>query len=124
MRAKLPTKGLMAIGETCIQGTCPIQIFSCYPNTIFLSPGGFDALWLLVYLRPSVILQKDTGYWILDSGQAFLPFEGPRGGGGGSLETPFMISGTIKASPMKLCTVIVLLKAYQNTKINFKKYDL
>ena len=31
-----------------------------------------------------------------------------------------MISGTIKASPMKLCTVIVLLKAYQNTKRNFQ----
>ena len=28
-----------------------------------------------------------------------------------------MISGTIKASPMKLCTVIVLLKAYQNKEI-------
>ena len=25
---------------------------------------------------------------------------------------------------MKLCTVIVLLKAYQNTKRNFQKYDL
>ena len=37
-----------------------------------------------------------------------------------------MISGTIKASPMKLCTVIVLLKAYQNTKRNFKNmtYDV
>ena len=36
---------------------------------------------------------------------------------GGSLGAPLMISGTIKASPMKLCTV--LLKAYQNTKRNF-----
>ena len=35
-----------------------------------------------------------------------------------------MISATIKASPIKLCTVIVLLKAYQNTKRNFQKYDL
>ena len=35
-----------------------------------------------------------------------------------------MISGTIRASPMKLCTVIVLLKAYQNTERNFEKYDL
>ena len=35
-----------------------------------------------------------------------------------------MISGTIKASPMKLCTVIVLLKAHQNTKRNFQKFDL
>ena len=25
---------------------------------------------------------------------------------------------------MKLCTVIVLIKAYQNTKRNFQKYDL
>ena len=31
-----------------------------------------------------------------------------------------MISGTIKASPMKFCTVIVLLKAYQNTKEVFR----
>ena len=33
-----------------------------------------------------------------------------------------MISGTIKASPMKLCTVIVLLKAYNDviTKNNGK----
>ena len=30
-----------------------------------------------------------------------------------------MISGTIKTSPMNLCTVIVLLKAYQSTKRNF-----
>ena len=44
---------------------------------------------------------------------------------GGSLETPhLMISGTIKAIPMKLCTVIVLVKAYQNTKRKFQKYDL
>ena len=35
-----------------------------------------------------------------------------------------MISGTIKANPMKLCTVKVLLKVYQNTKRNFQKYDL
>ena len=33
---------------------------------------------------------------------------------------PLMISGTIKANPMELCTVIVLLKAYQNTKKIFK----
>ena len=49
-----------------------------------------------------------------------LPFKGPRG----SLGTPLMISGTIKASPMKLCTAIVLLKAYQNTERTFQKYDL
>ena len=35
-----------------------------------------------------------------------------------------MISGIIKASQEKLCTVIVLLKAYQNTKRNFQKYDI
>ena len=35
-----------------------------------------------------------------------------------------MISATIQGSPMKLCTVIVLLKAYQNTKRNLQKYDL
>ena len=35
-----------------------------------------------------------------------------------------MISGTIQTSLMKLYTVIVLLKAYQNTKRNFQKYDL
>ena len=46
------------------------------------------------------------------SGQAFLPLKRP----GGSLG----ISGTIKASPMKLCTLIVQLKAYQKTKRNFQ----
>ena len=50
----------------------------------------------------------------------FLPFKGPRG----VFRDPLMISGTIKASPMKLCTVIVLRKAYQNIKRNFQKYDL
>ena len=35
-----------------------------------------------------------------------------------------MISGTIKANSMKLCTVIVLLKAYKSTKRNFQKYEL
>ena len=34
-----------------------------------------------------------------------------------------MISGTIQASTMDLCTVIVLLKAYQITKRNFQKSD-
>ena len=36
------------------------------------------------------------------------------------LRSPLIISGTIKASQMKLSTVIVLLKAYQNTKRIFK----
>ena len=35
-----------------------------------------------------------------------------------------MISGTVLASPMKFCTVTVLLKAYQNTERNFEKSDL
>ena len=43
---------------------------------------------------------------------------------GGSLGTFLMISGTIKTNPMKLCTVIVLLKTYQKTKRNFQKYEL
>ena len=50
----------------------------------------------------------------------FLPFKGPRG----VFRDPLMISGIITASPMKLCTVIVLLKAYQNTKRNFEIYEL
>ena len=52
----------------------------------------------------------------------FLSFKGPRG----VFRDPLMISGTIKASPMKLCTVIVLLKPYQNTKRNFQNmtYDV
>ena len=46
--------------------------------------------------------------------------------GGGVFRDPLMISGTIKANPMKLCTVIVLLKVYQNTKKMFKNmtYDV
>ena len=50
----------------------------------------------------------------------FLLFKGP----GGVFRDPLTISGTIKSSPMKLCTGIVLRKAYQNTKRNFEKYDL
>ena len=42
---------------------------------------------------------------------------------GGVFRNPLMISRTIKASPMKLCTAIVLLKAYQNKK-KIQKYDL
>ena len=42
----------------------------------------------------------------------FLSFKGPMG----SLGDPLMISGTSKASPMKLCTVVVLLNTYQSTK--------
>ena len=38
-----------------------------------------------------------------------------KGPGGLSLETPSKISATIRASPMKLFTVLVLLKAYKNT---------
>ena len=41
----------------------------------------------------------------------------------GSLGT-LMTSGTSEASPMKLCTVIGLLKPCQNTKRNFQKSDL
>ena len=43
---------------------------------------------------------------------------------GGVFRDPLMISGTSKASQIKLCTVIVLLNTYQNTKRNFQKYDL
>ena len=52
----------------------------------------------------------------------FLPFKGPKG----VFRDPLMISGTIKASPMNLGTIIVLLKAYQNTKEIFKNmtYDV
>ena len=44
--------------------------------------------------------------------------------GGGLFGAPLMISGTIQANQVKLCTVIALLKAYQNTKINDQKSDL
>ena len=50
----------------------------------------------------------------------FILFKGPRGG----LSGPLMISGTSKDSQINLCTVIVLLNTYQNTKRNFQKYDL
>ena len=41
----------------------------------------------------------------------FLPFKGPRVSPKDPPPPPLMILGSIKASPMKLCTVIVLLKA-------------
>ena len=43
------------------------------------------------------------------------------------MKNDLMISGTFQASPTKLCTVTVLLKAFQNTKRNqFKNltYDV
>ena len=47
------------------------------------------------------------------SDQGLLSFKGPETG---LLATPpLMISGTIQESPMKLCTVMVLLKTYHNT---------
>ena len=77
------------------------------------------------FLKPILLLHILTRQFNLCvnpiQARLFLPFKGPREG---SLGTPLMISGTIKASPMKLCTVIVLLKAYQNTKENFQNYDL
>ena len=48
MWPRLPTKGLIETGEAGIQGTCPIQIFSCCPIPSFLDRGEFDALRLLV----------------------------------------------------------------------------
>ena len=44
----------------------------------------------------------------------------------GIFRDPLTISGTVKASLMKFYTVIVLLKAYQNTKRNFQNiaYDV
>ena len=48
--------------------------------------------------------------------------KGPSRGSSGT--PPLMILGTIKASPMKLCTVIGLLKPCQNAKRNFQKSDL
>ena len=57
--------------------------------------------------------------WVLPySGQAFLAIKGP--GGLRDSPPPLMISGTVKASPMKLCKIIVLLKVYQNTKRNIQ----
>ena len=37
---------------------------------------------------------------------------------------PLMISATIQAISMKACTVLVLLKAHQNTLRNSRKSDL
>ena len=39
----------------------------------------------------------------------------------GGLQGPFMNSGTIKASQIKLCTVKLPLKTFQNTKEKFQK---
>ena len=62
---------------------------------------------------------KDVDYVLTLFSQAFLPFKGR-----GVFWNPLMISGINKSSPVKLCAVIVLLKAYQNTKRNFRKSDL
>ena len=50
--AKVINKGLMEIGETCIQKTCPIQKnFLAIQTQSFLSRGEFDAFWLLVIIK-------------------------------------------------------------------------
>ena len=60
MRPRLQTKGLMEIEETCLQGTCPIQILLAIRISSFLSRGEFDALRLLVsnkiYKKPVMFL--------------------------------------------------------------------
>ena len=48
-------------------------------------------------------LPDSVSLWLY-SGQAFLAFIRLGGGGGGGLQGPLMISGTIQAGPMKLCT--------------------
>ena len=58
MRPRLPTRGFMEIGETYMQGTYPIQMFSCYPNTIFLSRGESDALLLPVLYTTGKFIQR------------------------------------------------------------------
>ena len=45
-------------------------------------------------------------------------------GQGGGLYGPLMTSGTIQNIAIKRFTVIVILKAHQNIKINFQKSDL
>ena len=70
-----------------------------------------DKPWMATAIKQKNILFNPI------QARLFLPFKGPRG----SLGTPLMISGTIKASPIKLCTVIVLRKAYQNTERKYPK---
>ena len=54
--AKVTNRNLMEIGETCIQGTCPIQIYLAIRMASFLSRGEFDALRLLVVNLLSLVL--------------------------------------------------------------------
>ena len=75
------------------------------------------------YSNEGKTCQKGSSFVIpLTPIQAVLPFKGPGAGLQGNLF--LMISGTIQACPMTLCTFIVPLKAYHNTKRNFLKSDL
>ena len=78
----------------------------------------FVSLFKVTALNLHVIVMKPEINPI--QARLFLLFKGLRG----VFRDTLKISGTSKASPMKLCTVIVLLNTYQNTKKNLQKYDL
>ena len=61
------------------------------------------------------VLKLGEDFKLINYGN-FLPFKGR----GSSLGTLLMISGTIKASQLKLCTIIVLPNKFQNTKNKFQ----
>ena len=77
-----------------------------------------NKFWILAY-KFFLIPKGNCFYPIL--AKLLLPFKSKRLEG---LETPLWSQKPLKASPVKLCKVIVLLKAYQSTKRNFQKYDL
>ena len=70
-----------------------------------------------LYLVWFPVIPKGNYFYPIQA-RLLIPFKRPRVGG---LGTPLWSQEPLKASPM---TVTVLLKAYQNTKINFQKYDL
>ena len=100
----------------CFWTSCLNPIFLFFSNLPFSVP----------FICPFQDFQSRIFFFFYNPIQArlFYRLKVQRGGGGGFFRDPLMISGAIKARVIKLCTRIVLLEAYQNTKINFQNYDL
>ena len=89
-----------------------VPVYGILANTLSKNVMPADAAWL------PIILNKKKDRFNPIQARLFYPVK--------VQGTSLLTSGTIQAWPIKLCTVIVLLKAYQNMKINFKNltYDV
>ena len=130
-------------GEVGIRGNIHVAGTEMYYNLLFLQGSLIDApiqelrslhrdmrtcfqnlSWLLVLLIHQIIFLSKYGIFL----SLFRPgFFFRLKVQGGSLGTPVMISGTIKAGPVKLCTVISLSeykRNFQNVNYDVKMTSL